>query len=252
MRALNAPDWLIARPIAHRGLHDAARGVIENTLAAAEAAVGENFAIECDVQLSADEEVFVFHDDTLDRLTDATGAVIGKSAAEILQARIVSRPSPRDPRVKPGEGEGASIPTLSDFLSAVAGRVPIVCELKSRFDGDWRIGERVAALAGAYEGPLALKSFDPDLIAFLRLRYPRLGPPGRPCPIGIVAEASYDDPVLGLPHARAEARLRELRPPRPQRARLPVLEREGPAAQDPVLPEGMLRPARHDLDGADG
>ena len=193
MRALNAPDWLLARPIAHRGLHDAARGVIENTLAAAEAAVGENFAIECDVQLSADEEVFVFHDDTLDRLTDATGAVIGKSAAEILQARIVSRPSPRYPRVKPGEGEAASIPTLSDFLSAVAGRVPIVCELKSRFDGDWRIGERVAALAGAYEGPLALKSFDPDLIAFLRLKYPRLGPPGRPCPIGIVAEASYDD-----------------------------------------------------------
>ena len=50
----------------------------------------ENFAIECDVQLSRDEEVFVFHDDTLDRLTDATGALIEKSAAEIRRARIAA------------------------------------------------------------------------------------------------------------------------------------------------------------------
>ncbi len=69
------------------------RGVMENTLAAAEAAVAENFAIECDVQLSRDEQVFVFHDDTLDRLTDATGALIEKSAAEIRQARILPSPA---------------------------------------------------------------------------------------------------------------------------------------------------------------
>jgi len=190
LRALNAPDWLTARPIAHRGLHDAANGVFENTLAAAEAAIAEDFAIECDVQLSRDEEIFVFHDDILDRLTDATGALTGKSAAEIGWARILT------PGVAPSDVSAlhARIPTLSEFLAVVAGRVPIVCELKSRFDGDWRIGDRVAALAAAYEGPLALKSFDPDLIAYLRLKYPRLGPPARPCPIGIVAEASYDDP----------------------------------------------------------
>ena len=182
MRGLNAPDWLTARPIAHRGLHDAASGVIENTLAAAEAAVARNFAIECDVQLSRDEEVFVFHDDTLDRLTDATGLLIEKSAAEVRRARIA----------------GAPLPTLSEFLAAVAGRVPIICELKSRFDGDWRIGDRVAALAAGYQGPLALKSFDPDLVAYLRLKYPRLGPPEVPCPVGIVAEASYDDPSWGF------------------------------------------------------
>jgi glycerophosphoryl diester phosphodiesterase len=221
LRVLNTPDWLIARPIAHRGLHDPSRGVIENTLAAAEAAVAQNFAIECDVQLSRDEEVFVFHDDTLDRLTDASGALIDKSAAEVGQARISlvlsvhgesewmrgdatslggQSPGP-SPGIKSGgqpprePGEGVRIPTLSEFLACVAGRVPIVCELKSRFDGDWRVGDRVAALAAAYEGPLALKSFDPDLIAWLRLRYPRLGPLGRPCPIGIVAEASYCDPA---------------------------------------------------------
>ncbi len=196
MRALNAPDWLIARPIAHRGLHDPAKGVVENTLAAAEAAVAQDFAIECDVQLSRDEEVFVFHDDTLDRLTDATGALIEKSAAEIRKARIsagaVDAVAERVGRAQRARLQ--TIPTFSEFLALVAGRVPIVCELKSRFDGDWRIGDRVAALAGGYDGPLALKSFDPDLVAWLRLKHPRLGPPGRPCPIGIVAEARYDDP----------------------------------------------------------
>ncbi len=180
MRAPNAPAWLTGRPIAHRGLHDAAKGVIENTLAAAEAAVAESFAIECDVQMSADGEVFVFHDDGLDRLTDATGRVIEKSAAEMRRARIA--------------GSDESPPTFAEFLALVAGRTPIVCELKSRFDRDFRLGDRIAALAAAYDGPLALKSFDPDLVAYLRLRWPTLGPPGRPCPIGVVAEASYDGP----------------------------------------------------------
>ena len=70
---VNAPSWLVERPIAHRGLHDSANGVIENTLRAAEAAIAGGFAIECDIQLSADGEAIVFHDETLDRLTDATG-----------------------------------------------------------------------------------------------------------------------------------------------------------------------------------
>ena len=192
---LNAPDWLIARPIAHRGLHDAASGVIENTLAAAEAAIAQNFAIECDVQLSRDEETFVFHDDALDRLTDAKGRLIDKSAAEIFGARIVGPVAALDERGRRGQRPRLqTIPTFSEFLALVAGRVPIICELKSRFDGDWRIGDQLAALAASYDGPLALKSFDPDLVAYLRLRYPRLGPRGRPCPVGVVAEGSYDDP----------------------------------------------------------
>ena len=176
----NAPAWLTGRPIAHRGLHDAAKGVIENTLAAAEAAITESFAIECDVQASADGEVFVFHDDSLDRLTDQSGALVEKGSAEIRRARIA--------------GSGESPPTFAEFLGRVAGRTPIVCELKSRFDRDFSLADRVAGLAGAYDGQLALKSFDPDLVAYIRLRWPKLGPPGRPCPIGIVAEASYDGP----------------------------------------------------------
>jgi len=180
LRTLNAPAWLTERPIAHRGLHDAAHGVIENTARAALAAIEAGFAIECDVQMSADGEVFVFHDEALDRLTDSSGALVDKRAAEIAEARI--------------KGSGERPPTFAEFLGLVAGRTPVICELKSRFDGDWRIGDRIALLAESYQGPLALKSFDPTLVAYLRLRWPRLGPPGRPCPVGIVAEASYDGP----------------------------------------------------------
>jgi glycerophosphoryl diester phosphodiesterase len=177
---INAPAWLVERPIAHRGLHDDAKGVIENTLAAAEAAIAGGFAIECDVQSSRDGEAFVFHDDTLDRLTDASGAIGAKSAAEIVNIRI--RGSNRPPS------------SFEEFLRVVGGRTPIICELKSRLDGDWRIADRVAALAASYDGPLALKSFDHDLVAYLRLRRPRLRL-GDLCPIGIVAEASYDDAI---------------------------------------------------------
>ena len=66
-------DWLIARPIAHRGLHDAARGVIENTAGAVRAAIAGGYGIEVDVQVSADGEAMVHHDDVLGRLTEGEG-----------------------------------------------------------------------------------------------------------------------------------------------------------------------------------
>jgi glycerophosphoryl diester phosphodiesterase len=177
---LNAPAWLTERPIAHRGLHDPAGRIVENTLQAAEAAIAAGFSIECDVQMSADEEVFVFHDETLDRLTDASGSLMEKRAAQIRSARI--------------RGSGEPPPTFAALLTAVAGRTPIICELKSRFDGDWRIGDRAAAIAASYAGPLAFKSFDPDLAAYLNLRRPRSGLSENPCPVGIVAEASHHNP----------------------------------------------------------
>jgi glycerophosphoryl diester phosphodiesterase len=166
------------RSIAHRGLHDQARGVIENTLRAAEAAIAAGFAIECDVQMSVDGEAFVFHDETLDRLTDATGPISARAAAEIAQVRI--------------KGANEPPPAFATFLHTVTGRTPIVCELKSRFDGDWRSADRVAALAATYDGPLAFKSFDHDLAGYLKLLRPRMRS-GSLCPIGILAQASYDN-----------------------------------------------------------
>lgn len=183
MRLVNTPAWLTQRPIAHRGLHDSAKGVIENTLAAAEAAIAASFAIECDIQPSADGEAIVFHDETLDRLTSASGLLSALSAAEIARLRI--------------EGSDEPPPAFAAFLERVAGRTPIICELKSRFDGDWRIADRAAALAALYDGPLAFKSFDQDLAAYLRLRRPHTRS-GEPCPVGVLAQASYDDPAFDV------------------------------------------------------
>ena len=86
-------DWLTARPIAHRGLHDAAAGVIENTPSAFRAAIDGGYGIECDLQISADGEAMVHHDDALGRLTDGTGRLDAMTAAA-LQARRRSRPPP--------------------------------------------------------------------------------------------------------------------------------------------------------------
>ena len=86
-------DWLTARPIAHRGLHDAAAGVIENTASAFAAAIAGGYGIETDLQISADGEAMVHHDDVLGRLTEGRGRLADMTAAEI-KAVPASRPAP--------------------------------------------------------------------------------------------------------------------------------------------------------------
>jgi glycerophosphoryl diester phosphodiesterase len=176
---LNAPYWLIANPIAHRGLHDAQNGIIENTLGAAERAASRKMAIECDVQASADGEAMVFHDAVLDRLTDSSGRLAERTARELQNLRF--------------RGGAGSIPTFVELLRQVDGRTPLICEIKSSFDGDMRLAMRVAEIAANYSGPLALKSFDPAIIAHFRGSERPPGPWGAPCPLGIVAEADCDD-----------------------------------------------------------
>ena len=68
-------SWLVATPFTHRGLHDKTKGIVENTSSAFAAAMQNNYAIECDVQLSADGEAMVFHDDSLDRVMATAGMV---------------------------------------------------------------------------------------------------------------------------------------------------------------------------------
>jgi len=172
---VNVPAWLTAHPIAHRGLHDRAAGRIENSPSAALAAVERNFAIECDVQLTSDGEAVVFHDFALGRLTGETGPVQARTAAELAGIALT--------------GSSDRIPTLSAFLSLIGGRVPLVVEIKSAFDGDLRLAGRTAEIVAASDAPIALKSFDPDVIAHLRENRAALGL-GR-TPLGIVAEARY-------------------------------------------------------------
>jgi glycerophosphoryl diester phosphodiesterase len=164
-------NWLIERPLAHRGLHGA--GIVENTLGAARAAVEANYAIEVDLQLTADGEVVVFHDATLDRLTHATGRVATRTLAELKAVRLHECDE--------------HIPSLQELLDAVAGRTPLVLELKSEWDGDDRLVRRAAEVLVPYSGPVAAMSFDPVQVAALRDHAPGL-------PRGIVAERYYRHP----------------------------------------------------------
>ena len=164
------PDWLIARPVAHRGLHDAAAGVIENTPSAFAAAIAGNYAIECDLQLAADSEAMVFHDDTLDRLTEGVGRVHAVPTAELK--RVAFRAT-FDHMI-----------TLGELCDLVSGRVTLVIEIKSHFDGDHRLVKRAAEVLSSYRGPVALMSFDPGPMAALRALAPGLTR-------GIVAERRY-------------------------------------------------------------
>ena len=170
--AINAPDWLTSHPIAHRGLHDNATGLVENTTAAALAAVAKGFAIECDVQLSRDGEAMIFHDLTLDRLMRTTGELAFRDARELKTLRYAT-----------GDQK---IVTLEMFLAAINGRVPLICEIKSTFNGNMRLAQRTLAVVSAQNGPVALKSFDPEIIAHLRAQNVKL-------PLGMIAEAQYTD-----------------------------------------------------------
>src|SRR6476619_70653 len=86
--AMAGLDWLIARPVAHRGLHDAQKGVIENTPSAFLAAIAGGYGIECDLQVSADGEAMVHHDDVLGRLTDGTGRLKTVAAAALKRVGL--------------------------------------------------------------------------------------------------------------------------------------------------------------------
>jgi glycerophosphoryl diester phosphodiesterase len=163
--------WLTTRPIAHRGLHDKAKGIIENTASAAKAAIAGNYAIECDVQLTADGEAVVFHDFALDRLTSGKGPVAAMTAAAL--AALAMRDT------------GDRIMALRDWLSLIASRSVAVIEIKSDFSGDMRLARRVAEVVKGYDGPLALKSFDARIVKELREIAPEV-------PRGIVAMNDYD------------------------------------------------------------
>ncbi|MGJ4918176.1 glycerophosphodiester phosphodiesterase [Bradyrhizobium sp. HKCCYLRH2060] len=169
---MRAPDWLTARPVAHRGLHNAVSGIIENMPAAARGAVAGNFAIECDIQLSADGEAMVHHDYDLGRLTEGTGPLIEKTAAELKAIKF--------------KQTDEQMMTLGDLCNLIAGRVPLVVEVKSTFQGDRRLVRRMAEVLASYSGPVVGMSFDPDQVRALRETMPKLTR-------GIVAQRSYED-----------------------------------------------------------
>ena len=168
------PPGLLARPIAHRALHDRAAGRIENSPAAIGAAVARGYAIEIDLQLSQDGVPMVFHDEELDRLTGETGAVAARPAAALRAIRLT--------------GGSDGIPTLEEVLALVGGRVPLLIELKDQSlvmgPTDGRLEAATVAALKGYGGEVALMSFNPACIHHLARLAPEI-------PRGITT-AAYD------------------------------------------------------------
>jgi glycerophosphoryl diester phosphodiesterase len=174
----NCPDWLTARPIAHRGLHQAGTGRLENTLSAISAAADRGFGIEVDVQLSRDGEAMVFHDGNLQRLAGRPDLIDDLTVAE-LQA-------------VPLTGTADRIPTLWDALQVVRGRVPIFVEVKNDdpVRPDDHLLQRTLEVLAVYQGPVAVMSFDPKFVATMKAKAPHL-------PRGIIADATNDPAHYG-------------------------------------------------------
>lgn len=157
---------MLRRPVAHRGLHDEA--LPENTLAAVEAAVEADYAVEVDLRLTADGGLVVIHDRTLDRTTTETGPV----AALTLDAL-------RDVEVR---GSDETLSSLTDLLALVSGRAPLFLELKAPAaqEDKARMTAAISRALSGYGGAAALMTFDPDLLGLLRTAL-------RNTPLGILA-----------------------------------------------------------------
>lgn len=148
------PSAFLRAPVAHRGLHDRAQGVVENSRAAVAAAVAGGYGVEIDVQRAACGEAMVFHDDDLPRLTGAPGALRDRTAAELGRTGLIDG--------------GETVPTLAEILALVAGRAALLIEVK---DQTRRLGPdvgplegRVAELLAGYSGPVAVMSFNPHSV----------------------------------------------------------------------------------------
>ncbi len=126
-------------------------GILENTESAFAAAIKNDYAIECDLQITTEGDAVVFHDETLERVCDAQGMVRDFTVRQLKSFNY-----------RIGKDR---IQTLAELLEQVDGRVPLVIELKSHWDGDDALGRRALKVLESYTGPYAIMSFDPDLVA---------------------------------------------------------------------------------------
>jgi glycerophosphoryl diester phosphodiesterase len=147
-------------PIAHRGLHDVSRGIVENTASAFEAAIAAGYGIETDIQAATGGEPVIFHDERLERLTSAEGCVSDYTPDQLKRI--------------PMRGTADRILTLAEFLALVKGRAPLLLEIKSAGRTDRTLERHVAEALHTYHGPVAIISFDPGSLAAMRHYAPRI------------------------------------------------------------------------------
>jgi glycerophosphoryl diester phosphodiesterase len=150
--------WLASVTYAHRGLHGG--GVVENSPSAFAAAIEQGLGIECDVQRSRDGQAMVFHDWVLDRLTAEQGPVKARDAAELGKLRLAG---------------SDTIATLPQLLAQVAGRVPLLIEIKSKREVRYApLCLAVRRSLEGYRGACAVMSFDPRVVRWFQLNAPHI------------------------------------------------------------------------------
>jgi glycerophosphoryl diester phosphodiesterase len=182
------PAALLRAPIAHRAFHKRTEGRPENSLPAMRAAIAAGYGIECDLQLTKDGQALVFHDEWLERLTPGTGFVTDYTLAEMQAIGLQDCAEPP--------------PSLAEMLALVAGRVPLLIEIKDQTgamaETDGRLeAAAVQALAG-YQGAVALMSFNPHSVAHLARLAPHL-------PRGLTTSAYVAADWAPLDPARCDA-----------------------------------------------
>jgi glycerophosphoryl diester phosphodiesterase len=158
------PPALLRLPITHRALHDRNKGRIENSPSAIQAALDAGYAIEIDVQMSADGEAIVFHDEELARLTGRPGWIKDHTAAELAKITLIDSTD--------------TIHTLPQILGMIAGRVPLLIEIKDQTqtlsETDGSLEAAVAAALRGYEGDVAVMSFNPHSVAHMARLAPEI------------------------------------------------------------------------------
>lgn len=172
-------QWLLTKPIAHRGLHNAE--FPENSLGAFMNAIDKGYPIELDVRLTDDGTVVVFHDDALGRMTGKDGYVSKISSSELNEIRLLNGEK------KPSE---YSIPTFEEVLSLVDGRVPLLVEIKNT-GSVGALEKKTAALLADYKGKFAVQSFNPFSVEYFKVNMPDV-------PRGILSCYFTKDEVKGL------------------------------------------------------
>ena len=140
----------------HRGLHYGS-GFPENSLVAFAAALEAGAGIECDLRLTADNQILVFHDADAWRMCASPLRIGGSKLGELTRLRVGDHP----------------IPTLKSFLTLVDGRVPLLLEVKVGND-IWRWAPTLAIDLAAYRGPVGVMSFDPRISRLLKTNMPEV------------------------------------------------------------------------------
>ena len=153
---------------AHRGLHSQDKSIPENSLAAFRKAAENGYGVELDVQLSKDGQVVVFHDDTLKRVCGVDKRVDELTLEELQALKLC--------------GTEERVPLFTQVLSAICGRGPIICELKTGRNNRELCRKTLDIIEG-YSGDICIESFDPCIVAWFRFHAPHLlrGQLSSPC-----------------------------------------------------------------------